>query len=225
MPDTATDRPPVPLADVTGVILAGGRGSRMGGIDKGLVLLNGEPMIAHVLRRLRPQVEGIVINANRHLDRYARFDCVVVPDMYDGYSGPLAGMASALDACLCSRYILTVPCDCPLLPAQLAPRLYQGLKRSGADICCAHDGSRSQPVFALISRRLLPSLRSYLEAGERKIDRWFQQQAFTSVDFTDQAGAFANINTEQDRRRLEARLHGQVIRPANDGLPPRHYSR
>ncbi len=190
---------------ITGVVLAGGKGRRMGGCDKGLLSLNGKQMIEHVLQLLAPQVDELLINANRNQEQYAQFGYPVVCDDMDNYQGPLAGIAAALRHCT-SEYILTVPCDSPLLPTQLAERLYQQAQQTGATITCAHDGIRLQPVFALIHASLLPNLLDYLRSGERKIDRWYQRHSFASVDFSDTLEAFSNINTDQERSKLESLL-------------------
>lgn len=194
---------------ITGVVLAGGQGRRMGGLDKGLLPLNGKPMIEYILQRLMPQVDEILINANRNQRQYARFGWPVMGDDIHNYQGPLAGMATALGRCT-GDYILTVPCDSPLFPAQLAERLYRQLQQAGAAVACAHSGERLQPVFALIHTSLLPDLLDYLHSGERKIDRWYQQHNFVSADFSDVPAAFANINTDRERSELERLLAAET---------------
>ncbi len=197
----------MPTADITGVVLAGGRGERMGGLDKGLVELGGRPMVQYVLEALRPQVGHILINANRNQARYAALGHDIVPDVLGGYLGPLAGMASAMRVAK-TRYVLTAPCDSPLVVADLAQRLYSALVRERADISAAHDGKRLHPVFALLRRDLLPSLEAYLAAGERKIDRWFARHRLAVADLSDLADNFLNVNDPQERSVLEARLRG-----------------
>jgi molybdenum cofactor guanylyltransferase len=192
---------------ITGVILAGGRAQRMGGRDKGLIELCGRPMAEHVLTALRPQVGCVIINANRNREQYAALGCPVVADSIGEYFGPLAGTASALQAAD-TDYVLTVPCDSPLVPEDLALRLAQALAREGAEIVVAHDGERMQPVFALVSRSLLPSLLAYLEAGERKIDLWFARHRLALADFSDRPETFLNVNTPEERAALEDRLCG-----------------
>ncbi len=194
-----------PRTDVTGLVLAGGRAQRMGGQDKGLVEVNGRPMVEYVLAVLRPQVSRIVINANRNQDRYAAYGCEVLADELSGFQGPLAGIATAL-ASSTSTYLLIAPCDSPLLPVDLGPRLHQALVAQGADIAAAHDGARLQPVFSLLRSELLDSLRSFLAAGERKIDRWYACHVLAVADFADQPDAFLNINTPQERAALALRL-------------------
>ncbi len=194
-----------PRNDVTGVVLAGGRGRRMGGIDKGLAKLAGKPMMAHVLDGLRRQVGSVIINANRSIDEYARFGYPVIPDIIGDYSGPLAGMATALQNAA-TPYVLTVPCDSPLVAGDLAERLYTTLLNEDAEISVAHDGERLHPVFALMQRELLPSLRAYLAAGERKIDRWFEQHRLAISDFSDEPDCFLNVNSPGERAALELKL-------------------
>ena len=195
----------IPKGKITGVILAGGRATRMGGMDKGLVVLNGIPMLEHILVTLRPQVSDVLINANRNIERYANYGYKVVPDMLGDYFGPLAGMASAMQAAG-TEYILTVPCDSPLLPRDLAVRLADALTRDRADISVAHDGDRMQPVFSLLRCNLLASMLAYLESGERKIDLWYARHKLAIADFTDSPETFLNVNTPEDRAELEAKL-------------------
>jgi molybdopterin-guanine dinucleotide biosynthesis protein A len=190
---------------ITGVILAGGRATRMGGRDKGLLPLNGRPMIQFVLDTLGPQVDGILINANRHLDEYGRFGPQVITDEPAEFSGPLAGMAAALHHSQ-SDYILSVPCDGPWVPQDLARRLLSGLQEQGRKVAAAHDGERLQPVFALIHRDLLPALEAYLASGDRKLGLWIRQQQAALVDFSDQPEAFFNVNSPEELKEAEQRL-------------------
>lgn len=195
----------IPRNQITGVILAGGRGQRMGGVDKGLVALGGKPMVALALDALRPQVGTILINANRNIDEYAAFGCEVVSDGFEGFLGPLAGLASAMQAAK-TDYLVTVPCDSPLLARDLVARLYAALRSNDADISVAHDGERLHPVFALLKRPLLPSLLDYLAEGGRKIDVWFARHALAIADLRDRADTFINVNSPEERAALEARL-------------------
>lgn len=194
-----------PRPALTAIVLAGGRATRMGGQDKGLVELAGRPMIAHALAALAPQVDRVIINANRNLDRYAAFGWPVVADEDSGFLGPLAGLAAGMKAAT-TPLVLTVPCDSPLLPGDLADRLLAALTRQDAEIAVPHDGERLQPVFALVKRDLLDSLVAYLGAGGRKIDRWFEQHRVAQVDFADRLETFVNVNDPEERRALEARL-------------------
>jgi len=195
----------IPQTEITGVILAGGRAQRMGGTDKGLILLNGKPMIEHVITALRAEIDSLLINANRNLEQYAAFGYPVIPDIMDGYLGPLSGMASGMRAAR-TRYIVTAPCDSPLIGGDLVQRLYETLIREGADISVAHDGERMHPVFALIRRDLLPSLLDFLNAGQRKIDRWYAQHRLAVAYFRDQPEAFRNVNSPKERAELENEL-------------------
>jgi molybdenum cofactor guanylyltransferase len=189
-------------SSVTGVILAGGRGERMGGQDKGLLSLAGEPLVGHLVRILRPQVGALIINANRNLGAYRQFGCPVVSDETEDYCGPLAGMLAALDL-IHSTCLLSVPCDSPLLPSNYARRMVTALLRARAELSVAHDGHRLQPVFTLLRVELRDSLRRYLESGERKIDRWFLHHRLVKTDFSDCTGMFHNINTPEDLMVLE----------------------
>jgi molybdopterin-guanine dinucleotide biosynthesis protein A len=192
---------------MTGVILAGGRAQRMGGRDKGLLLLAGQPMAAHVIRLLHPQVDELLINANRHASAYQQLGYSVVSDGNDHFLGPLAGMLAAIRATT-NPYILSAPCDSPLLPADYAQRMHAVLVKEKAELCVAHDGQRLQPVFALLSKTLENSLTTYLEAGERKIDRWFAGHRMATANFADHPEMFRNINTPEELAALEAQLVG-----------------
>ena len=190
---------------VTGVILAGGRATRMGGTDKGLVPINGRPMVAWVIDILGPQVSEVLVNANRNHDQYGEFGRRVVDDGDAEFRGPLAGMASGMRAAR-TPWIAVVPCDSPLIDTGLLARLYEAASASGSRIAAAHDGARLQPVFALLARDLLDDLTGYLDDGERKIDRWYARLGFESVDCSDMAASFANINAPEDKRSLEVAL-------------------
>lgn len=191
--------------DITGLVLAGGRGSRMGGDDKGLISLNGRPMVEHVIAALRIEIDRVLVSANRHLERYARFGCPVIPDVMDGYLGPLAGMASGMRAST-TRYLVIAPCDSPLVAGGLVRRLYATLARERADISVAHDGERLHPVFALMRCDLLPSLLAYLNEGQRKVDRWYARHRLAIADFSDTPEAFLNVNRPWEHARMESRL-------------------
>jgi molybdopterin-guanine dinucleotide biosynthesis protein A len=195
----------IPRNEITGVILAGGRGSRMGGADKGWVMVQGQPMIEHVAARLRPQVGALVINANRNTERYAALGYPVVPDLFEGYLGPLAGMLSGMQAAA-TAYVVTAPCDSPLIGRDLVARLATTLNREDADIAVAHDGERSHPVFLLLRRDLADDLTTYLESGGRKIDRWFARHRVAYADFHDTPEAFMNVNDPGERAQLEERF-------------------
>lgn len=201
--------PAYPIGMISAVVLAGGRARRMGGQDKGLVALNNRPMVEHIIQRIAPQVETVLISANRNLETYARLgDHRVVPDGVGEFAGPLAGMASALQV-IDTPYLLTVPCDSPLLCDDLAYRLYNALHENDAEIGVACDGERIQPVFNLLRRDLLSSLLEFLASGERKIDRWYAIHRTASADFSDHSDMFLNINTPEERSELERRLTGE----------------
>ncbi|MES9991579.1 MAG: molybdenum cofactor guanylyltransferase MobA [Candidatus Thiodiazotropha sp.] len=189
-------------AEVTAVILAGGRGRRMGGEDKGLIELNGVPLIQHVISAIAPQVGHILINANRNQARYAAFGYPVVADSLHDYQGPLAGFIAALET-ITTEDMITLPCDGPLLPVDMVERLLQARQSANADIAVAHDGQRLQPVHALIPKHLHRSLQKYLDGGDRKIDLWYQQQRVVYADFSDIPRTFININTLQERDNLQ----------------------
>jgi molybdopterin-guanine dinucleotide biosynthesis protein A len=188
--------------DVAGVVLAGGQGRRMGGVDKGLVELAGRPMIAHVLERFRPQVGAVVINANQNVERYSTFGVPVVRDGLGGFAGPLAGLQSAL-AQTTKRYLCMVPCDSPFVPPDLVARLAIALERDRADLAVARTFDQPHPVFALMRRDVLPGLTAFLDAGGRKIDAWYAALAVTEVAFDDEADAFRNVNTRSELLELE----------------------
>ena len=191
--------------NITAVILAGGRATRMGGDDKGLIMLNGKAMVEYVLNTLQPQVLTLLINANRNIDRYEQYGYPVIADELGGFHGPLAGIASAMRVAE-TEFLLTTPCDSPFLPSDLAARLYQASTDDHADICVAHNGERLQPVFSLIRTELHNSLENYLQSGERKIDLWYKLHAMKAVDFSDKPDTFLNINTPEDIKAIEQRL-------------------
>jgi molybdopterin-guanine dinucleotide biosynthesis protein A len=189
-------------ADVTGVVLAGGQGRRMGGVDKGLVDLAGAPMVAHVLARLAPQVGDVLINANQNLDRYRALGHPVVEDAVGGFAGPLAGLHAGL-TCADGELVVTVPCDSPFLPLDLVPRLRAALDREGAQLAVAKTFDQPHPVFALVRRDVLPNLAAFLAAGGRKIDAWYAALRVVEVAFDDEADAFRNINTADELAAAE----------------------
>jgi molybdenum cofactor guanylyltransferase len=191
--------------DITAIILAGGRGSRMGGTDKGLQNFNGTPMALHALMRVGGQVGYTMINANRNLSAYESFGAEVWPDGNDEFAGPLSGFVVGLEHCE-TAYLLTVPCDTPFFPHDLASRLYRGLQANDADIAMAAQGGHTQPVFCLIRNELLESLLAFMKSGGRKIDAWTAAQKTVIVNFdepTDDPRAFANANTPDELLALE----------------------
>jgi len=187
---------------ITGVVLAGGKGRRMGGVDKGLQRFRGRTLIDLVLERMRPQVMEILINANQNRERYETYGYNVVGDLFSGYAGPLAGLHSALTAAS-HDLVLTVPCDSPFLPMDLAERLETARRTQSADIAVARTGRQAHPVFCLVQRKLLPHLTSFLDDGGRKIDAWYADLNVVEVAFDDQPEAFTNFNTLEEMLAAE----------------------
>ena len=192
------------MPEVTGVVLAGGQGSRMGGVDKGLQAFRGRPMVAHVIERLEPQVDELIVNANRNAEAYAGFGHTVVVDEIAGFAGPLAGFERGL-AHASGELVVTVPCDSPFLPLDLVARLRAALEREDAQLAVAKTGEQAHPVFSLMRRGLHGSLRAFLASGQRKIDRWYGALRVVEVPFDDEADAFLNINTREELASLEPR--------------------
>jgi len=193
---------------ITGLVLAGGRGSRMGGVDKGLQSYHGMPLAMHALMRIAAQVGPVMINANRNLAAYESFGVPVWPDALPDFAGPLAGFLTGLEQCE-TPYLVTVPCDSPLFPEDLVPRLAAALAAADAEIAmasCNEGGTmRTQPVFCLMKSSLLESLVRFTHEGGRKIDRWTAQHACVQVPFPDER-AFFNANTLAELRGLHGAL-------------------
>jgi len=187
---------------IAGVILAGGLGRRMGGVDKGLRPLRGKPMVQWVLERFAPQVDQVLINANQHVQQYGAFGYPVIPDQIAGFAGPLAGLHAALST-TSLPFVATVPCDSPFLPADLVARLQRALVQRGADLAAARTLTQSHPVFCLCRRTVLPQLTAFLTAGGRKIDQWHDTLTAVEVAFDDQIEAFSNINTPEELAHFE----------------------
>ena len=214
--------------DVTAVILAGGMGRRMQGSDKGLVQLAGRAMVSWVIDALQNSVSDVIVNANRNQSDYKELGVKVVADSIDGFQGPLAGVEAGMTAAK-TPWIYTCPCDSPLQSTELLPYMWAELHRNSGNaadatggnsgdsvikIAMASDGERTQPVFSLLHTSLLPSLRDYLHSGERKIDRWFAMHRMITIDCSDFADSFVNVNTEQDKHQLEDRLKkAKKVRP------------
>ena len=193
---------------VTALILAGGRATRMGGVDKGLVPFNNKPLIAHVIERLQTQVDGIIINANRELDTYQTLGYQVFADEIADFAGPLAGIEMGLKQAT-SEYLLTVPCDCPLLPANLCEKLLTALNNHQADIAIATSHHNDHPVICLCKKTVLASLNSYLQQGGRKVSAWQKSLPHVHVDFSFTPDVFSNINTPDELNLLTSALnHG-----------------
>lgn len=192
---------------MTGLILAGGRGTRMGGKDKGLVEFNGKPMVQHVLEALRPQVAEVLISANRNEESYRKTGCRVVSDALTGFAGPLAGISAGMHA-VTRSHVLVLPCDGPFVPAWLAQRLWAASAGKDEMIVAAHDGERLHPTFALLPVSVLDDLDAYLASGGHKIDTFYYRHSFAPVDFSDYPQAFLNINTPEDVEKF-AHLAGK----------------
>ena len=197
----------IPIEQITGLVLAGGRGSRMGGVDKGLQNHLGLPLALQALLRLQPQVGASMINANRNLAAYESMGVPVWPDALADYPGPLAGFLAGLERCE-TPYLVTVPCDTPNFPVDLVERLAAALVAEDAEIAVAatlDDGSvQVQPVFCLMAATLMESLVAFIQSGQRKIDRWTSQHRCATVVFDD-ADAFFNANTLEELQRLQPR--------------------
>lgn len=210
------NRPAPERATITGIVLAGGLGRRMGadggGTDKGLRGFRGRPMAAHVLERLAPQVGMLAINANRNLETWRRFGVPVFPDEVEGFAGPLAGLHAAM-AQATTPWLVTAPCDSPFLPADLVERLAHALARADAQLAVARTADQPQPVFVLVDRSLRAHLEAFLASGRRRIDAWYAPLRVVEVTFDDEA-AFRNINTADELERW-------ALEPDPDPEPPR----
>ena len=186
----------------------------MGGVDKGLELLQGRPLVAWVLERLAPQVDELMISANQNLERYRSFGHPVLPDEVGGFAGPLAGLERGL-AHARNELLVTAPCDSPFLPAELVARLHRSLEEAGAELAVARTGEQPHPVFCLCRKSLHANLRGYLAAGGRKIDAWYAKLKVAETSFDDMPEAFSNINTRDELRRHAERTSAAA------GTPPR----
>jgi len=186
---------------ITGVILAGGLGRRMGNVDKGLQLLGGRALVQHVAARFVPQVATLLINANQNIERYAALGYRVIPDLTPEFAGPLAGLQAALSSAE-TPLVATVPCDSPFLPEDLISRLFSALTVTNSDLAVARTFDQPHPVFCLCKRDVLPHLTEFLQNGGRKFDRWYSTLKVIEVAFDDQANAFENINTREELSRF-----------------------
>lgn len=199
----ATSHADIALEDITGLVLAGGRGSRMGGVDKGLQNFNGVPLALHTLLRLQLQTGHAMVNANRNLAAYESFGVPVWPDPVGDYNGPLSGFLAGLERCE-TPYLMTVPCDSPCFPLDLVARLAEAMHAQQADLAMAvtreADGrEQPHPVFCLMRASLMDSLVAFMAGGQRRIDRWTGQHRCANVRFEDDR-AFFNANTPEDLR-------------------------
>ena len=190
------------MEKITGLILAGGRGSRMGNVDKGLQPFKGKPMVAHVLARFQPQVDEVLINANRSIDEYAALGHRVIPDAINGFAGPLAGLHIGMTHAA-HPLVATTPCDSPFLPLDLIARLAAAMQKEDADLAVAKTFDQPHPVFCLVKTSLSPHLQAFLESGQRKIDKWYATLYVVEVAFDDQEAAFSNINTVEELKSFE----------------------
>ena len=188
---------------ITGLILAGGKARRMGGIDKGLLAFKDQPMVVHVIHRLNPQVNEILINANREIEHYQRLGFNIITDEILDFAGPLAGLHAGMKAAK-TEFILSVPCDSPLLPDDLSLRLMAALELQQADIAVAKTGEQHHPVFCLCRTSLAQDLEDFLNAGGRKVEDWQKQHAYVEVSFDENPLAFCNVNTPEELSKLEA---------------------
>lgn len=191
---------------ISAIIIAGGLATRMNGADKGLMLLQNKPLVQHVVKRLAAQANEIFINANREIVQYKAFGYPVLQDEISEYLGPLAGLSLGLKYAHYD-YVLSVPCDSPLLPLDLAKRLMTQLIEHHADIAVASSDGSVHPVFCLCKKSVLPSLTAYLARGERRVSTWQKSQHYVEVDFSDCINAFANLNTLEDLAALELVLN------------------
>lgn len=197
------------IEDITGVILAGGLGRRMDGSDKGLVPFAARPMIEWVIDALSPQVNSLLISANRNREIYAGYGIPVISDLDAGFKGPLAGIASAMHAAR-TDWIVTAPCDGPLLPPDLVSRLIETMRLHHADLAVATDGERIQPLYALLPVTLAPTLDEALAQGSHKVTAWILDAGPALADFGDQRMAFSNVNTQNDAMTLAKRLVSDI---------------
>ena len=196
----------LPIDQITGLILTGGRGVRVGGEDKGLLMFNGEPLVQRAFKNLKAQVKFVIFSANRHLDEYKKFEAPVIKDRLEDYQGPLAGIEAVLSVCP-TPYLIVVPCDAPFISHDLLAKLYMQMEHTSANVVYAEgrgvDGQiEAEPMFALIRTSTLSSLRSYLDSGKRKVLGWYQSLDYSSILIED-ALCFANANTPEDFERLQ----------------------
>lgn len=198
---------PNPDADVTAIILAGGRATRMGGRDKGLLTLGGRPLAEHLFRQVSTQVDAVLVNANRNVAQYRKLGCPVIGDTLADFQGPLAGMLAGLNR-MDTQWLLTLPCDGPFLAEDYARRMLATALDERHSLAVATDGHRLQPVYALIHRSLARDLENFLATGDRKIDRWYAQHPYSEVSFAGHGEMFINVNTPDDLAALEAGFSG-----------------
>jgi molybdopterin-guanine dinucleotide biosynthesis protein A len=192
----------VRLSNITAVIVAGGQGSRISGQDKGLISLHGKTLIEQIIEQISPQIERIIINANRNQEQYRQFGLPVIQDKLPGFQGPLAGMLVALNS-VDTEFIITLPCDGPRLAADYVSRMSTTLAENNADIAVAHDGLRMQQMYTLIPTSLAENLSEFLKQDKHAIKHWLAQQNVTTADFSDHPEMFLNINTDEDLKAFQ----------------------
>lgn len=213
---------PIAKEDITGLILAGGLGRRMRqdgrGTNKALRLFDGKPMVSHVIERLSPQVDQIVLNVNQDHEKFGVFNLPLISDEVSGFAGPLAGLHAGLQHTQ-TPWLLTCPCDSPFLPSDLATRLARAAEENDHDLAVAYTGTQAHPVFALVKASLLAGLSEFLGGGGRKIDAWYAPLSVARVDFGDES-AFRNINTPEDLSRYERNDRDSPAKPATPEPAP-----
>jgi molybdenum cofactor guanylyltransferase len=183
--------------EIAGVILAGGLARRMGGIEKALVEFHGETLLSQVIKRIRPQVKTLYLNANKKLEQYQRFNLPILEDEIKGFLGPLAGILTALNT-IETDFLLIVPCDAPFVSLNLAEKLFEEMQHQNAVGAVVHDGERLQPTFLLLHKQLSNDLETYLESGQRSIEQWLERHLIAKADFSLQPDDFINFNTLDD---------------------------
>ena len=194
-------------SSITGLVLAGGQARRMGGVDKGLIDIDGQTIVERITRKLKAQCADVVINANRNLEQYRQFGYAVIEDQIEGFQGPLAGMLSVLKS-IRTEWLITAPCDGPFLSSTYAESMFQAAWSIGAPIAVAKDQERLQPVYMLLHISTRDSLEAFLNSGERKIDKWFSGFRFAEVLITDCDDMFENINTPEQLEACRKKLSG-----------------
>lgn len=194
------------MTPVSAIILSGGRATRMGGCDKGLVLLHQKPLVQHVVERIQPQVSELMINANREITQYQMLGLPILQDEQPDFIGPLAGFSLGLESAK-HQYLLTVPCDSPFIPTNLVSRLLDQLLKHHADIAVAISNGNTHPVCSIMKKTVLPSLLAYIADGGRKVSTWQKSLVYTEVDFSDCDEAFTNINTFENLNAIASAYH------------------
>lgn len=198
--------------NITGVVLAGGRGSRMDGQDKGLVIFRGKPMVSYALEALKSVTGQILISANRNIDLYAAYGYPVIKDYSENFDGPLAGLYSAL-TCADTPYVMTIPCDSPFVNHMVLTRMLDAMDIESTSICTIHDGNRLQSAFMIAHKQLIVDLENYLSEGKRKVETWLKRHNLVVADVSDFPELFTNINTTGELTQLETKDSSFSITP------------